>query len=166
MRTEYLRKASREEVTYLRSILNHQLGVDVADKVIPSDILVKVSPRTGRIREVFLPNGLKIASIRASSYTFNLTIHAARIIKDLVKPIRLRLVVVNEIAEDIIKFSTNVFSKHVLDVDEELRSGDEVLIVDEDDNLLCVGRMLLSPYEVMFFTRGIAARVRGCVSHG
>ncbi len=166
MRTEYIRRARKEEVLFLRSILNHQLGINIADRVIPEDILVKVSPRTGRIREVFLPNGLKLASIRASSYTFNLTIHMARIIKELVKPVKLRLVVANEIANDVIRFSTNVFSKHVIDVDDDLRAGDEVLIVDENDNLLCVGRMLLSPYEIMFFTRGIAARIRGCVGHG
>jgi len=161
-----LRRASKDEVIALRAILNYQLGVNIGEKLLPDNILVRVSPKTGRIREVFLSNGVKLGSIRASSYTFLLTLKAAEIIKSLVKPKKLRLIVPNEMAYDVAKYSTNIFSRHVLDVDEELRAGDEVIIVDENDKLLCIGRMLLSPYEIMFFTRGIAARVRECVSYG
>ena len=162
-----LRKATKEELSFLRAILMHQLDLDpfIAEKVLPEEVLVKVSPRTGKIREIFLPSGVKVASLRASSFTLNLTLYAAKVIKSYVKPMKLRVCVVNEISQDILANPTNVFAKHVIDVDNELRAGDEVMVVNESDDLLCVGRMLLSPYEIMFFTRGIAVRIRECVRY-
>ncbi len=42
----------------------------------------------------------------------------------------------------------------------DLRAGDEVLIVDENDNLIRTGTLVLSPQECMDFERGIAVRIR------
>ena len=160
-----VRKATKDEVYILRSILNHQLGINVADKVLPDKLLLRISPNTGRIREILDINGRRLATLRASSYTFNLTLELAKRIKTVVPSPRLRVIVINEISDDIIKHSSNVFSRHVLQVDEHLRAGDEALIVNEDDKLLCVGRLHLSPYEIIHFIRGVAVRVRECVSY-
>ncbi len=158
----FVRKASTEEVSFLRSILNYQVGREVAHEIIPEGILVKVSRRTGRIREVLLPDGRRLASIRASSFTFNFTLELGKLLHTLIQPPGLRAVVVNEVVPYVIKGSS-VFSRHIIEVDEELRAGDEVLVVDESDNLLCTGRLILSPEEIMHFIRGPAIRLRECV---
>ena len=67
------------------------------------------------------------------------------------------------INEDAIPFVTegkSVFAKFVIEIDPELRARDEVLVVDEKDNLIRTGTLVLSPIEVRDFDRGPAVRVR------
>jgi uncharacterized protein with predicted RNA binding PUA domain len=154
-----IRRATPEEVKKLRYIANYQFREEVAHYLIPEDIYVKISRNTGRVREVLSDEGIRIASIRASTYTFNLSLYGASILHKVTK--KLRVVITSEVAEDVVKGSS-IFSRHIMSVDEDLRAGDEVLVVDECDNLLCVGRLVLSPYEVMFFTRGVAVKLREC----
>jgi predicted RNA-binding protein (TIGR00451 family) len=54
----------------------------------------------------------------------------------------------------------SVFAKHVTQVDLRLRAGDEVLVVDEADSLLAVGKAFLCPEEMLDLTRGVAVRTR------
>ncbi len=154
-----IREASRDEIETLRAVANYQFKSYVGDKLIPDNVLLKISKNTGRIREVLTSNKVRIASIRASSFTFNLSLYAAQILHKYVD--KLRVVVVSDVVEDLIK-GTSVFSRHVLRVDNDLRAGDEALVVDELDNLLCVGKLALSPVEIMFFTRGVAVKLREC----
>ena len=156
-----VRKATSEELRYLRAIINHQLGVDVGNTLFENEVKLKISRNTGRIREVYDRYNRRLASVRASSYTFNLTLIAAKIIHRIVKPPKLRAVVVNEIAPDITRSST-LFARHILSIDEDLRAGDEVLVVDEEDNLLCVGKLVLSPIEILHFIKGPAVKLREC----
>ncbi|RLF70680.1 MAG: pseudouridine synthase, partial [Thermoplasmata archaeon] len=50
--------------------------------------------------------------------------------------------------------------RFVVDIDPELRPGDEVIVVDKDDNPLALGRLLLSPREVGEMKSGVAVKVR------
>lgn len=159
-----VRPARPEELDFLRAILNYQLRVNVGDLVFPEGVLLKISRNTGKIREVLTPDGMEaIASVVASTYTFNLKMHAAKIIHKHVPPPKLRAVVVNEVADDVVEKKSTVFARHIITIDDELRAGDEVLVVDESDRLLCVGRLLLSPEEVLHFIRGPAVKLRECV---
>ena len=45
----------------------------------------------------------------------------------------------------------DVFAAHVAKVDEEIRARDEVIVVDEDNHVLAVGRALLSSAEMAAF---------------
>jgi predicted RNA-binding protein (TIGR00451 family) len=54
----------------------------------------------------------------------------------------------------------NVFAKFVVDCDENLRPGDEVLVVDEQDKLVAIGRAVMTRAEMMAFDIGVAVRVR------
>jgi len=53
-----------------------------------------------------------------------------------------------------------VFAKFVVDTDPNLRPGDEVLVVDQDDRLVAVGQAFLNPEEMIAFQRGVAVHVR------
>lgn len=153
------RRIRIEEFYDLRILVDYQLGLNAGDVLLPSPsrIYVAVSPNTLRIRNVYVDNKL-VFSIRASDSKIILHIYGGFLLwRNYARyP---RIVVVNEVA-DFIADGGNVFSRHVLHVDDDLRPGDEVIVVDEDSNLLAVGTLRLSPIEALFFTRGEAVRVR------
>ena len=76
---------------------------------------------------------------------------------------RLRVVVSEEAAPFVEKGKT-AFIKHVVEIDPELRAGEEVLVIDEADRLLATGQLLLSPAEIMAFDSGAAVDVRAGVA--
>lgn len=153
------RKIKMNEFYDLRVLVDYQLGFNAGSILLPSPdrIHVAVSPNTLRIRNVYVDGKLAF-SIRASDSKIILHIYGGYLLwRNYARyP---KTVVANEIA-NFIADGGNVFSRHVLYVDEDLRAGDEVIVVDEDSNLLAVGTLRLSPIEVLFFTRGEAVRVR------
>ncbi|MCC6033250.1 MAG: hypothetical protein LM561_04140 [Desulfurococcaceae archaeon] len=160
-----IRKITPDELLSFRATLNYQLRVSVADSVLPDNLLVGVSRNTGRVRALIDPENAEVlATVVAQTNTLNIRLSLARRIHKLVPPPRLRLVVVNEMVPDILEAKSSVFSKHVLSVDEELRAGDEALVVSEDDELLCVGKLLLSPEEILQLLTGPALKIRECVT--
>ena len=54
----------------------------------------------------------------------------------------------------------DVFAKHVLHADPELRPADETIVIDERGILLGVGRAVLSGMEMCDFRRGVAVKIR------
>ena len=54
----------------------------------------------------------------------------------------------------------DVFAKHVIDADEEIRPMEEVIILNSRNEVIAVGRALLSGIEMHEFTRGVAVKVR------
>lgn len=147
----------------LSQIINYQFGLNTS-KILLGDIdnihrlHVHKSPNTLRIREVYLDNK-PLFTVRAEDFKILLRIYGAYLLwKNTSKPYY-RATVVNDVTEYIIN-GGNVFSRHILQIDENRRCGDEILVVDEEDNLLAVGTLKLSPEEILFFTRGEAVRVR------
>ncbi len=161
-----VRAANRKELLFLREIANYQFRANTGSSLFPEGVLLKISRNTGKIREVLSPDGTPIVTVRASTYTFSLRLNAASKILKLLPPPKLRAVVTDEVSKDLIKNKSTVFSKHILRLDKDLRAGDEVIVTDEEDNLLCVGKLLLSPYEVIHFIRGGAIKVKECVRNG
>ena len=72
---------------------------------------------------------------------------------------KLRVVVDPGVGEFIAN-GKNVFAKHVLMADPGTRAGDEVIVVDTSDNLLATGKAILSSFEMIEFTKGVAVSVR------
>jgi len=160
-----IRRPTLLELRMLRAIANYQFRTNIGNELIPSDVYVKVSKSTGKIREVLTNNRGLLLVLRASDYMFNLTKLSAIRLHKLLKPPKNRVIVVNEVSE-FIREGRNVFARHVIAIDEDLRANDEVIVVNEDDELLGYGRLKLSPLETMFFTRGLAVLVRGGVKNG
>lgn len=157
------RRATRDEVCVLRSIADYQFGLGVGREVVPDNVYLRISRSTGRIRAVLDESGRVLYTLRAYTHTLIPSIHGALLIHRAVKYPKLRCVVVSEVSEDLVKHKSSVFSRHVLYVDEDLRAGDEVLVVDESDRLLCTGTLRLSPLEILEFIRGSAVRIRACL---
>ncbi len=99
------------------------------------------------------------AFIRASDFRLIPHIPLAILLHKVIPFPKHRIVVINEIVPDIMGSHT-IFSKHVIQGDENIKPFDEVLIVDEEDNLIGVGRAIIS-YEAMITSlRGPAVQVR------
>jgi 7-cyano-7-deazaguanine tRNA-ribosyltransferase len=123
-----------------------------------STLTFRKSERTGRIRNVYL-NGEHIISFRARDGYMTLKPAGAVRLKEGMPRPALR-VVVNPDSAEYNRQGKSVFAKFVLDCDPNLRPGDEVLVVDEADNLVAVGRALMTKSEMQAFNSGIAVRVR------
>lgn len=54
----------------------------------------------------------------------------------------------------------DVFAIHVVKVDDEVRAGDEVIVLDEAGAVLAVGKAILSSVEMAAFKSGVAVKVR------
>jgi len=101
----------------------------------------------------------RLATLRPTDGLFSLTIIGAKRMMERVKPQRLWVRIQGE-AEPFVVKGKSVFAKHVIDADGEIRPQEEVIVVNEKDEVLAVGRAMLSGREMKAFKRGVAVRVR------
>jgi len=74
-------------------------------------------------------------------------------------PPRLMVTVSRDAAPFVAK-GKSVFAKHVVAADGEIRPQEEVMVLNEDNELLAVGKAILTGREMTAFKRGVAVRVR------
>jgi predicted RNA-binding protein (TIGR00451 family) len=144
----------------IKAISDYQFGQDITDILFDTDKGIKIerSRNTNRIRYIYYNDKL-LLSLRPTNGFLTLTKHSAsKIIKQSTIP-RLRVVVLTEISEYIMK-GRNVFCKHVVDIDNNLRPMDEVIVVNQEDQILAIGRLKIPAQQVKFFESGIAILVR------
>lgn len=142
----------------LRGVANYQFGPKIGHILFPEDLTVTRSPTTGRIRHIYVNNEL-IATLRPKDGYLALTLAGAkRIMKQIPRP-RFRVVISNEVTE-FISEGRNVFAKHVVEADPDIRPAAEVIVVDGTDRILAVGKALLNGEEMIVFKRGVAVKVR------
>src|SRR5438128_11784436 len=132
----------------MRVVANYQL-VNGAIEAFPKAILITRSPNTHRIRHIY-NNAELLATYRPMDGLLALSIPGGQALRGIFKPPRLRVEVVPGVAA-FIKKGGNVFCKHVQHADPELRPAEEVLVVDEKDRLLAVGRSLFNAEGMVSF---------------
>lgn len=142
----------------IRKIADYQFGKGVGEKLFPENVKIVFSKRTGRIRHVYLNDKL-LATLNPRTGFFTLTIEGARKVLEAMQPKRL-WVQVRDDAALFVEKGSDVFVKHVTDLDEEIRPGEEVIVVNSKGEVIAVGRAMLSGAEMRVFNRGIAVRVR------
>jgi len=148
----------REILERIRSVADYQLGRDAGSALFPSNVDVVFSKRTGRIRHVYL-RGKLLATLRPTDGMFSLTLAGAkRLLRGTSAP-RLWVKVSSE-AAPFISEGRSVFAKHVIAADSEIRPQEEVIVLDEDNKVLAVGKAILTGREMTAFKRGVAVRVR------
>jgi len=149
------------QLVKIRAIADYQFGQGVGAKLFPDNVEVQLSPRTGRIRFIYL-NDERLATLRPTDSLFSLSIKAAKFIAESCPFAKCFVTVQNDVSKFIAE-GGDVFAVHVVKVDEEIRTRDEVIVRDEGGNVLAVGRALLSSVEMTAFKTGVAVKVRhGC----
>ena len=145
----------------IRSIADYQFGKDVGATLFPENVEITYSKTTGRIRYVHL-NGKRLATLRPTDGLLSLSITAARLIAENAGFAKCFVAVRKDVAE-FVADGGDVFAVHVVKADDAIRAKDEVIVVDEDNRVLAVGRALLSSVEMKAFKTGVAVKVRrGC----
>ena len=154
MDTEALRK--------IRSIADYQFGKGIGAKFFPDETRIVYSRNTGKIRHVHYKETL-LATLRPTTGMFILTVKGAKRMMCKAKPPQLWVKVEDDAAPFVAK-GRSAYAKHVTDVDSDIRPNEEVIVVNSNNEVLAVGRALLSGTEMKAFSRGIAVRVRHGVS--
>lgn len=142
----------------VRCVADYQFGKGAGEKLFPENVTFGLSRRTGRIRYIYL-DGELLATLKPTSGLLTLTIRGAqRLIEaECSKNV---LVVVQDDASPFIEKGRNVFARHVVSASEEIRPGEEAIIVNLKRKILAVGKAILSGQEMRFFKRGVAIQVR------
>jgi uncharacterized protein with predicted RNA binding PUA domain len=145
-----------------RIIADYQFGRGAGEALFLDDTTYSLS-KTRRLRYLYSGKE-RIVTVRASDNLLTLSMMGARRLHDRFERPNLR-VVASEDAAPFVAKGGNLFAKHVLSVDEEIRAGEEVLVVDSLDQLLATGTAVLAPEEMMQIKRGIAVAARKATEH-
>jgi conserved protein with predicted RNA binding PUA domain len=142
----------------VRAIADYQFGKGVGTALFPSNIEIQYSPRTGRIRYINL-DGERLATLRPTDGVLSLSIKAAVFMACKTPYAKCFVTVKSEVSKFIAE-GGDVFAVHVVKVDEEVGAKDEVIVLDEQGQVLAVGRSVLSSAEMKAFKTGVAVKVR------
>lgn len=144
----------------LVNIANYQFGFPVGEKLFPSgEINYVFSKFFNRPKQILNSYGETIATLDNATGTLLLHRAGARVLHAEVMPPSLR-VFVNDESFTFARSGRNVFCKHVIRVDENLRVGSEVLVVNSNDELAAVGKLVVPPSAIKTLKRGVAVKVR------
>jgi uncharacterized protein with predicted RNA binding PUA domain len=144
-------------VRRVQVIADYQFGKGIGAELFPESCEFSYST-TGRIRQVLL-EGTRLATVRAEDGRLTLSIECAERLQKALPPPSYRVMVNSEVAE-FIAAGKNAFAKHVISADPGIRSGDEVLVVSGEDNILATGTAMLAGPEMLAFNYGVAVKVR------
>jgi predicted RNA-binding protein (TIGR00451 family) len=147
-----------EALQKIRSVADYQFGKGVGARLFPDTVKIVYSKNTGKIRHIHLGEEL-LATLRPTTGMFILTIAGAQRMAHEVNPPRL-WVKVEDYAEPFVAKGRSAFAKHVTDSDPEIRPMNEVSVINSKNEVLAVGRALLSGTEMKAFSKGVAVRVR------
>jgi len=149
---------SKSQLRKLIAVGNYQFGKGVGSILFDRNVTIECSRKTGRIRHIFI-RGKMAATLRPKDGFLALTLHGAAIILSNIRTAP-NVVVVDASVADAIKEGGDVFAKHVLRSDSELRPGEEVIVTDPAGGLLGVGAAVLAGHEMTVFKRGVAVNLR------
>jgi len=157
-------KPTDAEIEHLVWVAEYQFDYNVAECLFlkGEDIYIQRSPSTKKIRYIYVQNNNKLnlyLVLRAQDYLFSLTLLSANKIRICSNKPKFRVIISDE-AKEFISRGYNVFAKHVIDVDRSLRAGDEVIVVDKNDELVGLGRLKISGEELLEYKRGIAVNIK------
>ena len=149
---------TKDDVKKIKAIADYQFGIGAGEALFTGNIKIEKSKKTGKIRHIYDGKTL-IVNMRASDSFLVLSKEGARRLHAAMPGLKNR-VVVNKDSEPFALDGKSVFCKFVVDCDDDIRSNDEVLIVNEEDKLLAYGKALLGACEIKELKTGQAIKTR------
>lgn len=148
----------KDDIRKIKTIADYQFGIGSGDALFDGKVKIEKSKKTGKIRHISVDGNL-VANMRASDAFLVLTKEGGKKLHQATTYPHNR-VVVNQDSEPFTRDGKSVFCQFVVEMDENIRPGDEVLIVNENDDLLAIGKALLNSCEIESFNNGQAIKTR------
>jgi len=142
----------------LRTVMAIQWGIDDLQDARMRDLQIEVSGSTGKIRHVKQKDSIMFTMIPTTGF-LTPTFEGGLYLKDLGITDRYIVKTDDEVAEFVVD-GKSALAKFVTWAHPDLRAGEEVLVTDSTDQVLAVGRAVLSGTEMMAFDRGVAVNMR------
>jgi uncharacterized protein with predicted RNA binding PUA domain len=142
-------------------IIDTLFGSNISQELPLADLEFIYSKRTGRIKHVVYKDKI-IATLRPDG-GIALTLEGASLLLKTNKIIGNCIIIRDDIKE-FISNGASVFCKHVIFVGNNVKIGGEVLVLDENNNLLAVGRSILTSDMIKVFKRGVAVKIRHAIN--
>ncbi len=154
-------KASKKEIRKIRLILQYQYRNTIhdIDCLIPDNIEIIKSNKTKRIKQVLLDNN-PLFYYRPMDGLFVPAKRGAERLHEQIEAEKFR-VIINKDAEPFIRKGKTAFAKHILEVDSEIKIGDEVLILNPEKLLIGWGDAILPGRIMREMRAGVAVKTRG-----
>jgi 7-cyano-7-deazaguanine tRNA-ribosyltransferase len=146
------------DIEKIRIIADYQFDKGIGEKIFSDNVKIEKS-KNGRIKRIWNGNKL-LATLRSRDGFLALRIEGAKLLHKYTKPLKYRVVIIDEEVKKIVSKGKNVFAKFIEKCDTNIIPREEVLIVDEEDNLLAVGEAILTGNEMLIFKRGVAVKTR------
>jgi 7-cyano-7-deazaguanine tRNA-ribosyltransferase len=153
-----MKPPSNSQLRKLIAVGNYQFGKRVGRILFDRSVMIECSRKTGRIRHIYV-KGKLAATLRPKDGFLALTLHGASILLSKIK-VSPNLVAVDDSVAEAIKEGGDVFAKHVVRADPDLRPSEEVIVTDSGGVLLGVGSAVLAGREMTLFKRGVAVNLR------
>ncbi|SIR95887.1 PUA domain-containing protein [Natronorubrum thiooxidans] len=142
----------------LRTIADYQFGAGAGAALFPPTESLTIKRTTsGRPQQVHAETGRLVSF--GTDGRFTLGLEGGQRLHDALEHPAYRVVVDDE-SEPFVRDEKNVFAKFVLEVGDEIRPGDEVLVVHERGELIAVGTAQLGAGAIADFDTGMAVTVR------
>jgi len=146
------------DLSRVKAVADYQFGKVAGAALMEGRVELVKSKNTDKIRNVIV-DGEHVLSMRAPDGFFSLRPPGARRLMEVFPSPQLRVVVMQD-SEPFNREGKNVFCQFVKDCDRGLVPMDEVMVVNEKDELLAIGRTLLVAGEMLVIKKGIAVKVR------
>ncbi|MCI4333825.1 MAG: hypothetical protein L3K01_08950, partial [Thermoplasmata archaeon] len=140
------------------ALITWRYGPTAAAALLPLGLLGRRSPKTGRLRRVER-DGTILFHVGTDGLV-RPTWRGAQLLHTTLPSPESRVVVGRD-AVPFVREGRSLFSRFVVGGDLTLVPGASALLVDTDDALLAVGRLVLAPGEMGRLRRGVAVRVTG-----
>ncbi|MCW4050086.1 MAG: pseudouridine synthase [Candidatus Bathyarchaeota archaeon] len=147
-----------KDLERLRAIADYQFERGAGATLFPDNTNVEYSRKTGRPRHISIEGEL-VANYRPNDALFTLTIAGARRLVENLDGRRYTVQALDDVVE-FVEQGKNLFAKHVVDADESLRAGQEVIVMDSKKTVVAVGKAMLNKKEMLAFKTGVAVKVR------
>jgi 7-cyano-7-deazaguanine tRNA-ribosyltransferase len=148
----------KNDLEKIKSIADYQFGDGAGEALFTGKIEIEKSKKTGKIRHIF-DKKQNIVNMRASDSLLILSKLGAKRLYSCSEGMKNKVMISNSV-ESFARDGKSVFSKFIVDCDENIRSNDEVLIVNEEDELLAFGKALIGAKEMNDFSVGQAIKTR------
>lgn len=152
------RSSNKDLLKIARAIADYQFGGGVGEKLFDDRCIVKISKRTGRPKYIYEGEEV-LATVRYPDNLLALTLKGGEKLSKILPRPRFRVVVKPKALSKILK-GMNPTAGDVLDVDEEILPGEEVLVEDLRGELIGVGRAVVSGSLMKDLSSGIVVKLR------